>query len=478
MKDILSKHAYLIAVSITLSGILLFFITKPNGPKLIESKSFQTDPASLENRLESLEILGFADTLFVQKQELKKALDFYQLSEYGEAEKALEKFLASYPEHREAEYYLGMSYLFQEKKDASKKILERLATIKEFELWEDAEWFAMLASADYDEASSLNKLKKIAATPNSKYQQAASALLASLAISPGNFSFEKVGSASEAAPKFSIVIQPAKPWWQQPILRSSLLFLLPIGGISLVVWKQRMKELNDEIIEEEVALRTAKIELEKDALKKEKNITEELLNNILPTETAEELKQGLTSTKRHEMVTVLFCDFQGFTNISEKLPPEELVKNLSVCFEAFDNIIEEEKLEKIKTVGDCYICAGGLKSGIKEEAKNIINAAKKMLAFLEGFNKSQLKENSPPFVARIGVNTGPVVAGIVGIKKYAYDIWGDTVNIAARMEQASEGGRINISGSTYELVKKHFDCKYRGKIEAKGKGAIDMYFIE
>ena len=140
-----------------------------------------------------------------------------------------------------------------------------------------------------------------------------------------------------------------------------------------------------------------------------------------------------------------------------------MVKNLGTCFEAFDHIIEEHNLEKIKTVGDCYICAGGLKNGNNKQAVKVINAAKKMISFLNNFNDKQQKENKPQFNGRIGINTGPVVAGIVGIKKYAYDIWGDTVNIAARMEQSSEPGQINISGSTYAIVKDHFNCIYRGK---------------
>ncbi len=478
MKVFLHKYAYLIAVVFILTGMALFFLTKPNEPEQIDSELFVSDRTSLDNTLQELEVLGFADTLSAQKEELKKALVFYKQSKYSKAEEALNEFLISYPGHMEAEYYLGLAYLFQEKNIASKNILSRLAGIKDFELQEDAEWFAMLASSNLDNASSLNKLRQLSGSPDSKYHQAAAALMATLSMNPGSFSYKKADNQTESTANFAIVIQPSNPWWQQPVFRSSLLFLLPIGSISLVMWKRKISEMNEELIREEVVLRTAEIKLEKEAIEKEKNISEKLLNNILPAETAAALKHGQTNTKRHEMVTVLFCDFEGFTSISEKLTPEQLVRSLGICFEAFDHIIEEEKLEKIKTVGDCYICAAGLKSGKKEEAKNIINAAKKMVAFLENFNQSQIKLNMPSFIGRIGVNTGPVVAGIVGIKKYSYDIWGDTVNIAARMEQASKGGRINISGSTYELVKNHFKCEHRGKIEAKGKGAIDMYFID
>ena len=247
----------------------------------------------------------------------------------------------------------------------------------------------------------------------------------------------------------------------------------------MVYWKNKIKDLNKEVIEEEVANRTGQLKLEKENIEKEKEISEAILNNILPAETTAELKKhGQSNTKLHENVTVLFCDFQGFTGISEKLPPQELVACLSECFGAFDKIMTEENLEKIKTVGDCYICAGGLKNKDDGNPVRVINTAIKMMQFLKEYNIAMVKKGKPEFVARIGINTGQVVAGIVGIKKYAYDIWGDTVNLAARMEQHSESGRINISESTYALVKNHFNCRDRGKVEAKGKGAVNMYFID
>ncbi len=479
MKSFLLKNASWIAGILLLASIGFYFVARPGPNKFISSSQFQHTKNQLAEVLDRLEILGFADTLSAQKIALKDALTPFQKGDYGKAKSSLKLFLQNYTEHLEAQYYLGLSLLYLEEKLKARQLLNELAKKENFAFREDAEWFSLLASSDSYPAECLANFQKIASSPTSKYQQAASAIMASLQMNPGQISFQKTEAVDPAQPQFAIVIKSEYKWWHQPPIRASILLLLPIGGLSLLLWKKRVKEINQVIIEKEVESRTAKIKSEKEAIEKERNISEKLLHNILPAETAAELKKhGHSNTKRHEEVTVLFCDFQGFTKISEELSPEELVKNLGTCFEAFDHIIEKEKLEKIKTVGDCYICAGGLKNGNKQQAIQVIKAAKKMISFLNEFNKKQKKEKKPPFNGRIGINTGPVVAGIVGIKKYAYDIWGDTVNIAARMEQASEPGQINISGSTYEAVKSHFNCKYRGKIEAKGKGAIDMYFIE
>lgn len=211
----------------------------------------------------------------------------------------------------------------------------------------------------------------------------------------------------------------------------------------------------------------------------EQKKSDDLLLNILPAATAEELKQhGKAKAKYYDSVTVLFSDFEAFTNISEKLPPEDLVSELDNCFRAFDNIVGKYGIEKIKTIGDAYMCAGGLPSPSDSHPVDVVNAAIEMLQFVGSLQANHNGKKHPAFRVRIGIHTGPVVAGIVGSKKFAYDIWGDTVNIASRMESGSEAGRINISQNTYDLVKDHFDCTYRGKIKAKNKGEIDMYFIE
>ncbi|MBL0340828.1 MAG: hypothetical protein IPP71_07845 [Bacteroidetes bacterium] len=218
---------------------------------------------------------------------------------------------------------------------------------------------------------------------------------------------------------------------------------------------------------------------QRNKIKKGKQRSDELLLNILPGEVAEELKsKGSADAKQFDQVTVMFTDFKGFTQISEKLSPSELVAEIHTCFKAFDDIITKFNIEKIKTIGDSYMCAGGLPLTNKTNAIDVVNAALEIQQFMLLHLKQRSAENKEPFEIRIGIHTGPVVAGIVGIKKFAYDIWGDTVNIASRMESSGQPGKINISGSTYELVKDKFNCAHRGKIPAKNKGEIDMYFLE
>ncbi len=211
---------------------------------------------------------------------------------------------------------------------------------------------------------------------------------------------------------------------------------------------------------------------------KEKKVSESLLLNILPGEVAEELKAKGSAEARHfDEITVMFTDFKGFTQIAEKMSPGELVAEIDVCFKAFDAIITRNGLEKIKTIGDSYMCAGGLPVPTADHAAKVVIAALEIQEFMEQHQRERAGQGKARFEARIGIHTGPVVAGIVGVKKFAYDIWGDTVNIASRMESSGEAGKVNISGSTYDLVKDKFMCQHRGKIEAKNKGEIDMYFV-
>lgn len=213
------------------------------------------------------------------------------------------------------------------------------------------------------------------------------------------------------------------------------------------------------------------------AVRKAKNRSDELLLNILPAETADELKAyGRVKAKKLDSVTVLFTDFKGFTKYADKLSPEELVEKIDYYFSHFDQIMERYGLEKIKTIGDAYMCAGGLPSPIEGHASKVILAAFDIRDFIEAEGKRESVKD--PFEIRIGINTGPVIAGVVGIKKFAYDIWGDTVNIASRMESNSEPGMVNISQNTYEFVKDKFDCEYRGKLNVKGKGMMKMYFVK
>ena len=177
-------------------------------------------------------------------------------------------------------------------------------------------------------------------------------------------------------------------------------------------------------------------------------------------------------------MTVLFSDFVNFSQITAKKDPKSLVADLDYCFKAFDAIIEKNQLEKIKTIGDAYMCAGGLPVAAKDHAHRIVKAAIEMQAFLKDWELANKNKDEVVFKARIGIHTGPIVAGVVGDKKFAYDIWGETVNIASRMESAAEGGRINVSSTTYNLLKADYKFTARGSMEAKNIGDLKMYFLE
>ncbi len=209
--------------------------------------------------------------------------------------------------------------------------------------------------------------------------------------------------------------------------------------------------------------------------------SDELLLNILPEEVAEELKEkGHAEAKHFDNVTILFTDFKGFTEASERLTPQELVEELNTCFKAFDHIITARGIEKIKTIGDAYMCAGGMPDPASSSAADVVHAALEMQAFVVARKTERDAQGKPFFEMRVGIHTGPVVAGIVGVMKFAYDIWGDTVNTASRMESSGEVGQVNISEATYALVKGETGLTFtsRGKVQAKGKGEMEMYFVE
>ena len=214
-------------------------------------------------------------------------------------------------------------------------------------------------------------------------------------------------------------------------------------------------------------------------IEEERRRSENLLLNILPFTVAEELKrQGFAAARRYEEATVLFADFVGFSRLSKQMLPEELVSTLDHAFKNFDRIVGQYKLEKIKTIGDAYMCAGGVPSDDGDHPGNMVRAALDIQQFLNDWNRERVAGGQPAFEARIGIHTGPVVAGVVGNRKFAYDIWGETVNVAARMESNGEPGRVNISSSTYNYVKDVFRCSSRGRIAAKNVGEIEMYFVE
>lgn len=232
--------------------------------------------------------------------------------------------------------------------------------------------------------------------------------------------------------------------------------------------KQYILQNQNEVLEQQVVERTKELQLEKQK-------SEDLLLNILPNEVAIELKEkGTSQAQYYDEVTVLFTDFVNFTALSEAIGAKAMLEELNECFTAFDFIMEKYGLEKIKTIGDAYLAVSGLPIHNALHAQNAINAAIDIINFVE----QRRAKSSKALSIRIGINSGPLVAGIVGVKKFAYDIWGDTVNTAARMEQLSVAGRINISKDTFQLTKDTFTFEPRGEIQVKGKGAIEMYFVQ
>ena len=211
-------------------------------------------------------------------------------------------------------------------------------------------------------------------------------------------------------------------------------------------------------------------------LKEEKKKSEDLLYNVLPVKIAGELKhKGMTFAQQFDEVTVIFTDFVSFTSVAEKFSPTQLVGELHACFKAFDEILDKYNIEKIKTVGDAYLAVSGLPTKNRNHATDAVAFAMHLRDFML---RRKLMLGDATFQMRIGIHTGSVIAGIVGTRKFAYDIWGDTVNTAARMEQNGEPGKVNISQTTYELIKDKFNCEYRGEVAAKKKGVLKMYFAE
>jgi class 3 adenylate cyclase len=210
-------------------------------------------------------------------------------------------------------------------------------------------------------------------------------------------------------------------------------------------------------------------------LEEEKVKTDQLLHNILPAQIVSEWKEkGKINPRNYKSASILFTDFYNFASHASALTPEEILKELNEIFSEFDDIIVEFQLEKLKTIGDSYLVSGGIPDEFQDHAVRVINAAIKMRNYINERNK----KSSHKWKFRAGVNSGEVIAGVVGNNKFTYDVWGDTVNIASRMSSCCDPDEINISGPTFNLVKDYFDCEYRGKLNAKGKGEIDMYFIK
>jgi len=283
--------------------------------------------------------------------------------------------------------------------------------------------------------------------------------------------------------KITIIIKPPfyLTWW---FISGISAFIL--GFIALTI-KSRINrsKTQREILEKKVRDRTREVENQKKKLEEknreleeEKNKEEEVLLNVLPRETAKELvSTGKSTPKGYKMATVMFADFKNFTKITENLGPKELVAELDDSFARFDDIVGTLNIEKIKTSGDAYMCVGGIPIRNQTNPVDCVLAAFQFQKYMH--QKREIREGTgkPQWHLRIGLHTGALVAGVVGKKKFLYDVWGDTVNTASRMETSAEEGRINISGATYEHIKDYFECEYRGKLPVKNKGAIDMYYV-
>ena len=295
------------------------------------------------------------------------------------------------------------------------------------------------------------------------------------AIPPGDYEFQVYalatdGSRSEEVAGFEFKIN--KPFW-----KTNWFIGLVILIIAFAIWR-----ITRFIIaynhRKDVEERNKALHEKNEIIELERERSENLLLNILPEDIASELKaEGSVTAKKHELATVFFSDFEGFTNLAAQVSPEELVNELDHCFGAYDAIIDKYGLEKVKTIGDAYMCAAGLNEDTTGDPHDVIRAAFEIMDFMDEYAAERQKEGRPHFRARIGVHTGAVVSGVVGVKKFAFDIWGDTVNTAARMETNGVVGELNISKDTYELIKDEFDCESRGTHEVKGKGEMEMFFV-
>lgn len=251
--------------------------------------------------------------------------------------------------------------------------------------------------------------------------------------------------------------------------------------LEVVKRTRKISEQNKMIIEQnaQVELQKGKIEHQKELIQKEKEKVEGILLNILPEGTAAELiNKGKSKARYYKRVTVMFTDFVGFSKIAENMKPQDLVRQLDSYFTNFDKIISKFDLEKIKTIGDAYMCAGGVPIRNKSNAIEVVLAAMAIQDFMANYNTKLEEKGKEAWKIRIGINTGEVTAGVIGQKRFAYDIWGSTVNQAQRMEMHGEPGHVNVSGNTYEIIAPYFVCTYRGKIQTKHNGTLDMYFVD
>ena len=415
---------------------------------------------------------------------------YHKLNDYPNAIKNNEKALALWNEDGARQYIayalngLGMTYNSLNKYDKALKYLKegyrRAADVGMVDIIEKSaknlsETYAGLG--DYKNAFSYQKIYKNMF--DSLRNEETTRQIVSKSM---QYEFDKKEAIAAAEQEKQDLIQQQKLERKNYLLYGGSILLLGIVVVAFLLfrgYKQKraanilLAEQNDEIMQQ-----SKEIGLQRDKITIESQKSEKLLLNILPLETAQELKEkGFATPQAYEKVSVLFTDFKGFSKIAEHMSEEELVDNLDYCFRAFDHIIKKNGLEKIKTIGDAYMCAGGIPKPNDSNPLDAVKAAKEMIDFIQDWRSDKQARGEEAWELRIGIHTGKVVAGVVGEDKFAYDIWGDAVNTAARMESSGESMRINISGDTYEFVKNVLNCEYRGKILAKNKGKIDMYFV-
>ena len=299
-------------------------------------------------------------------------------------------------------------------------------------------------------------------------------LVALTGLDPGRYTLEVEArdalGRTYAAQRDELVLidLPSKFWHHTGFQVGAVLALLALGGFGVwryTRWRTQALEKKNRELEQ----RARELNAEREAL----------LHNILPPEIARELeKDKEVQPKQHKSVTVLFTDFKGFTLAAAQMKPKELVEELNQCFTAFDEIMQRYGLEKIKTIGDAYMAAAGIPTTSASHAVDAVLAGLAIQQYMRAYMQGRSGKGKPQWELRLGIHSGPLVAGVIGRKKFAYDIWGDTVNTAARMESSGEVNRVNISAATYALVKDYFECTHRGEVEAKGKGKLDMYFVE
>lgn len=293
-------------------------------------------------------------------------------------------------------------------------------------------------------------------------------------LPPGDYTFMVRSRNSSGLWNESPIAFPfriAAPWYTHPLFILAAILALVVTIWILIRWRLRVLRRKNEILESLVRERTREAD---EAREK----SDRLLLNILPQATADELKDtGVARARRYDEVSVLFSDLKGFTGIAEQLSADELVAVLDATFRVFDRACDRFGIEKIKTMGDAYMCVCGLPDEYPDHAIRMVGFAEAMLDGVREVNAHYADRGLPEIQIRIGIHSGPVIAGVVGEKKFAYDIWGDTVNIAARMESSGQVGRINITSETYERITDVYHCEHRGRIAAKNKGELEMYFV-